>query len=73
MVKRSQSSSEPSSKALATDPSDAAQGGGEAAAPRARRPYQRPQVRKRRSVAEATLFSGTGLIGTLVSGFSGKT
>jgi len=66
MVKRSQRSSEavrgtrePNSRSAAT-PAKAEP------APK-RKPYQRPVVQKRRSIAEATLFSGSGVSGTLVS------
>ena len=69
MVKRSQRSSEQEPKsgeptASSREPTPA---GDEKVRPGARRPYRRPQLQKRRSVAEATLFSGSGVSGTLVS------
>ena len=68
MLKRSQRSSERSPEPQQGDRLD----GGSAtqqgkARKRARKPYQRPVVQKRKSVAEATLFSGSGVSGTLVS------
>ena len=67
MVKRSQHSSE-----LRPEPQRDGQGGDgsktseQPARPAARKPYQRPVVQKRKSVAEATLYSGSGNTGTLV-------
>jgi hypothetical protein len=67
MVKRRQRSSEPAHRAgkqvlpepaaVASTPETSAK----------RKPYRRPTVEKRRSLAEATLFSGSGMSGTLIS------
>ena len=68
MVKRSQRSSEPHPRADAEQaPSEPAAATPTSGETRARKPYRRPTVQKRRSLAEATLFSGSGLTGTLVS------
>ena len=67
MVKRSQRSSEPRPEVQREDQPGASTTIQQPARPGARKPYQRPVVQKRKSVAEATLFSGSGLSGTLVS------
>lgn len=67
MQKRSQRALEPVADADRTASSGAVT---EKAAP-TRKPYQRPRVEKKRSVAEATLISGVGLVGTLTTGSGG--
>lgn len=69
MVKRSQRSSEagPATHELADRPDTKPATSPEPARARARKPYQRPVVQKRRSLAEATLFSGSGVPGVLVA------
>lgn len=67
MVKRPQRSSEPAQRAdkqVLSEPAAAAPTKETSAK---RKPYRRPTVEKRRSLAEATLFSGSGMSGTLIS------
>ena len=68
MVKRRQRSSEPAQRAadkqVLPEPAAAAPTSETSAK---RKPYRRPTVEKRRSLAEATLFSGSGMSGTLIS------
>jgi hypothetical protein len=67
MVKRSQRSSEPESRAEGQAPDEPSASTAPPDATATRRPYRRPTVQKRRSLAEATLFSGSGMTGTLIS------
>ena len=69
MVKRSQRSSKagPGAHEASAQPDPATTTSPEPAPATKRKPYQRPVVQKRRSIAEATLFSGSGLTGTLIS------
>jgi hypothetical protein len=69
MVKRSQRSSKagPGAHEASAQPSTATATSPEPAPATKRRPYQRPVVQKRRSIAEATLFSASGVSGTLIS------
>ena len=69
MVKRSQRSSKagPGAHEAGAQPDAAAATSPEPARATKRKPYQRPVVQKRRSIAEATLFSGSGMSGTLIS------
>jgi hypothetical protein len=67
-MKRLQGASEPSQQAH--EPGRVSDTPGSAAQPPragARKRYQRPVIEKRKSVAQATLFSGSGVPGVLTS------
>lgn len=67
MVKRPQRSSEPQPRADEQALPEPAAAAPPSQSSRKRRPYRRPTVEKRRSLAEATLFSGSGMSGTLIA------